>query len=149
MMNCNIKKEKDHSKEWYRGLKLTNREMLLLQFRDAEWEKFLEEERGDLCRVVMETMLLAAARRYHLAENGMKALYEDALVLINEARAQFREYGTEAGNGYEICRTGKNVENYAIREELRKLGVDVANWESEVECNAETGEVVIGGKVIN
>lgn len=142
-MNCNIKKEKDHSKEWYRGVHLTQREMMLLGFRDKEWEAYLDEERGDLCQVIMETMLYAAAQRYHLGENGCKALYLDSLRLINESRALMREYGTEAGNAYEIKRTGKNVENYYIREELRKMGINVGDWERAIECDVITGEVTM------
>ena len=134
-MRPNIPKYKEAGKEYYRGRRLSPAERMLLQFRDAEWEAFMDQERADLVRCVMECFLYAAAQRYHLGAAGVKKLYEDAIRDIWESRALFRDYGS--GQGYEIQRTGHNAENVYYREELRKMGVDVGAWEDGITIDDE------------
>lgn len=70
-----------------------------------------------------EIFLLAAYRVYGYAEIRGYRLWKEAFELREEARMSLR-----AGGHYEDAGMGKNVEDYAIQEELRKIGINVRKW---------------------
>lgn len=70
-----------------------------------------------------ESFLLAAYRVYGYAEIRGYRLWKEAFELREEARTSLR-----AGGHYEDAGMGKNVEDYAIQEELRKIGISVRKW---------------------
>ena len=70
-----------------------------------------------------ECFLLAAYRVYGYAEIRGYRLWKEAFELREEARTSLR-----AGGHYEDAGMGKNVEDYAIQEELRKIGISVRKW---------------------
>ena len=80
---------------------------------------------------------------YYLATNekdphGAVRLSQDweGMVRVRaEARAALRELSS--GAGYTLMATGKNVEDYYMREELRKKGCDILAWEKGVQMDAE------------
>ena len=54
-------------------------------------------------------------------------------------RAQARRDLRVQEGRYELAATGKNVEDYYMREELRKKGCEVLEWERGVTMDAEGG----------
>lgn len=70
-----------------------------------------------------ECFLLAAYRVYGYAEIRGYRLWKEAFELREEARTSLR-----AGGHYEDAGMGQNVEDYAIQEELRKIGINVRKW---------------------
>lgn len=63
---------------------------------------------------------------YRMREEGM-------IRYRAEARKDLRvQTGT-----YQLAATGKNVEDYYMREELRKKGCDILAWEKGVKMDAE------------
>ena len=68
--------------------------------------------------------------------DGEQRLREDWEWMIR-ARAEIRrDLRIQEGN-YELAATGKNVEDYYMREELRKRGCDVIEWERHVEMDQD------------
>ena len=68
--------------------------------------------------------------------HGAQRLREDWEWMI-EARAEARrDLRVQAGT-YQLAATGKNVEDYYMREELRKKGCDILAWEKGVKMDAE------------
>lgn len=59
-----------------------------------------------------------------------------------EARAALRELSS--GADYTLMATGKNVEDYYMMEELRKMGVNLKQWEDSTQIDPKTGEVTFG-----
>ena len=59
-----------------------------------------------------------------------------------EARAALRELSS--GADYTLMGTGKNVEDYYMMEELRKLGVNIKQWEDSTQIDPKTGEITFG-----
>ncbi len=70
-----------------------------------------------------ECFLLAAYREYGFAVIRGHRLWKAAFELREEARTSLR-----AGGYYEDAGMGQNVEDYAIQEELRKIGISVRKW---------------------
>ena len=52
-----------------------------------------------------------------------------------QSRAEIRRDLRIQDGEYELAATGKNVEDYYMREELRKKGCDVLEWEKHVEMD--------------
>ena len=64
-------------------------------------------------------------------------MVKTADVELIEARAEARrDLRVQAGT-YQLAATGKNVEDYYMREELRKKGCDILAWEKGVKMDAE------------
>jgi hypothetical protein len=59
-----------------------------------------------------------------------------------EARAALREMSS--GADYTLTATGKNVEDYYMMEELRKMGVNIKQWEDSAQIDPKTGEITFG-----
>jgi hypothetical protein len=56
-----------------------------------------------------------------------------------ESRAEIRHDLRIQDGAYELAATFQNVEDYYMREELRKKGCDVLEWERGVTMNADGG----------
>ena len=82
--------------------------------------------------MLISMLYVLATKRGH----GAQRLREDWEWMI-EARAEARrDLRVQAGT-YQLAATGKNVEDYFMREELRKKGCDILAWEKGVEMDAE------------
>ncbi len=75
-----------------------------------------------------EVFLLAAYRVYGFAAIRGYRLWKEAFEIRKEAEVSLR-----AGGRYEDAGMGKNVEDYAIQEELRKIGINVRKWHEGAE----------------
>ena len=73
-----------------------------------------------------ECFLLAAYREFGFAAIRGHRLWKAAFEVRKEARESMRADGR-----YMEVDMGKNVEDIAIREELRKIGIDVRKWLSD------------------
>ena len=82
--------------------------------------------------MLVSMLYVMATKRGH----GEQRLREDWEWMIR-ARAEIRrDLRIQEGN-YELAATGKNVEDYYMREELRKRGCDVIEWERHVEMDQD------------
>lgn len=98
-------------------------------------EKYRMAEHEAMANAMLISMLYAlAVGRGH----GAQRLREDWEWMIR-ARAEIRrDLRIQEGN-YELAATGQNVEDYYMREELRKKGCDILAWERGVTMDAEGG----------
>lgn len=82
--------------------------------------------------MLVSMLYVLATKRGH----GPKRLREDWEWMI-EARAEIRSALRTQEGQYELAATFKNVEDYYMREELRRRGCDVIEWERHVEMDDE------------
>lgn len=75
--------------------------------------------------------------------HGAQRLREDWEMMIR-ARAEIRRDLRVQEGEYKLAATYKNVEDYYMREELRKKGCDVLAWEKGVQMDAD-GNVSFAG----
>lgn len=75
--------------------------------------------------------------------HGAQRLREDWEMMIR-ARAEIRRDLRVQEGEYKLAATYKNVEDYYMREELRKKGCDVLAWEKGVQMDAD-GNVNFAG----
>lgn len=68
----------------------------------------------------------------------LKRAWESMIRARVKARTMLRQCDGE----YKLAATGKNVEDFYMREELRKMGVTPWEWQKHMTINDETGEVV-------
>lgn len=68
--------------------------------------------------------------------HGAQRLREDWEMMIR-ARAEIRRDLRVQEGEYKLAATYKNVEDYYMREELRKKGCDVLAWEKGVQMDAD------------
>lgn len=108
------------------------------QKKVAEQEKKWGDKLAAYASTVDATMLYAA----HLSEGyGAKKLRRLWETMIR-TRIEFRAFYREGDTPYEERKTGDNAEDYALRDALRRIGVDIKAWEAEeIRINEETGEV--------
>lgn len=88
----------------------------------------------------MGNAIIISLLYYLMTEEGRGAVtlrraWEGMIRCRAEARRDLR---VQEGR-YELAATGKNVEDYYMREELRKKGCDVLEWERGVTMDAEGG----------
>mgnify|MGYP003292591884 CR=1 FL=1 len=102
-------------------------------------EEDAQDEVARMSMVVMGAFLLALHRRYRFGPRVLKEIFHDAVLLRAEAKTFYRDLGS--GGTYEERRTGENVEDYGVLEELRKIGVDLQAWDDEVDYDRETGHI--------
>ena len=111
--------------------KMTDREAkawdIVAPWREQEYE-------------AMANVMLISMLYYLMTEEGRGAVtlrraWEGMIRCRAEARRDLR---VQEGR-YELAATGKNVEDYYMREELRKKGCDVLEWERGVTMNADGG----------
>ena len=98
-------------------------------------EKYRMAEHAAMANAMLISMLY-----YLMTEEGRGAVtlrraWEGMIRCRAEARRDLR---VQEGR-YELAATGKNVEDYYMREELRKKGCDVLEWERGVTMNADGG----------
>ena len=82
--------------------------------------------------MLVSMLYVMATKRGH----GEQRLREDWEWMI-QARAEIRRDLRIQEGEYELAATGKNVEDYYMREELRKRGYDVIEWERHVEMDQD------------
>lgn len=83
------------------------------------------------------TYLYTYARVTGCDAEELRHFWEEMIRDRVEARTMLRQQDGE----YPLVATGKNVEDFYFREELRKMGADVMEWLKGLEINFETGEV--------
>ena len=98
---------------------------LTAPYREAEYEA--------VANAFLVSMLYSLAiNRGH----GAKRLRQDWEDMIR-ARVEIRHALRQQDGKYKLAATNKNVEDYFMREELRKRGCDVMEWERHVEMDDE------------
>lgn len=96
----------------------------------APWR---EQEYEAMANVMLISMLF-----YLMTEEGRGAVtLRRAWEGMIRARAEARRDLRVQEGRYELAATGKNVEDYYMREELRKKGCDILAWEKGVEMDQE------------
>lgn len=96
--------------------------------------KQFDETRGDYIETIIETVLLDLHRSEGWGLTRLQRFYRNMIRLRVEGINACR-----SGGDYEVMETAYNAEDYGFREELRKIGVDVQKWESEVAYVIENG----------
>lgn len=89
-------------------------------YRREEDKRLVELE--EVLLLAEEVFLLAAYRVFGFGAIRGHRLWKAALEIRKEARETLRE------GKYQEVDMGQNAEDYAIREELRKIGIDVRKW---------------------
>jgi hypothetical protein len=57
-------------------------------------------------------------------------------------RLEFREFLRQGDDEYEEQYTGNNIEDFALRQYLKDMDIDVVAWNAEnITYNAKTGEI--------
>jgi hypothetical protein len=97
------------------------------------------EELNAYATAVDATIMMTLHRRYRFTARVLRQIYEDMVRLRVEYRHFFR------GEGYELQKTGKNIEDTAILHDLMTIGVDIKAWEEGIEYDTVTGQVTFGG----
>lgn len=103
-------------------------------------EKYRAEEYEAVVDVIEISFLYAMASREKDRYGAVrcKQMWQDMIRARVKARAMLRR----CEGGYTIEATGKNVEDFFMREELRKIGVEPWEWQKHMSINVDTGEVV-------
>lgn len=117
-----------------RAIPLNSKTERLVSIVWQEAQRQFDDERDRLTMSIISCMLVALNRRYGFGEKRLTDTYKDAVRLIGSWKADLR-------GDCERKRTGENPENYALLDELRKIGVDLDELERLCEYNADTGEV--------
>ena len=111
--------------------KMTDREAKAWSIT-APWR---EQEYEAMANVMLISMLYYLMTVEHYGAVKLRRAWEGMIRRRAEARKDLRvQMGT-----YQLAATGKNVEDYYMREELRKKGCDVLEWERGVTMNADGG----------
>ena len=108
--------------------------LLTAPYRRKEYEAVVD---------TMEMSVLYALRTLEGDEHGyvrLRRIWEQMIPTRVKLRTELRIQDGE----YVIADTGKNVEDYYMREELRKIGVVPWEWQKHMTINEETGEVIFG-----
>lgn len=117
---------------------------ILRQFPDMTEAEIKAWNRTEKYRMAeheaMGNAIIISLLYYLMTEEGRGAVtlrraWEGMIRCRAEARRDLR---VQEGR-YELAATGKNVEDYYMREELRKKGCDVLEWERGVTMDAEGG----------
>ena len=104
--------------------------------KKAEAMAEVDERMNGYATAYDATTLLTLHWKYGFDAEQLRQFWEDVIRLRADCRTAFRD------DGYEEQRTGKNIEDTAILEELRKIGVDLPAWERErVNIDQKTGKV--------
>lgn len=121
-VDCQIDKQKQVMRMTDTDVRAWNR---TTEFRMREYEAMANA-------MLVSMLYVLAIKRGH----GEQRLREDWEWMI-QARAEIRrDLRIQEGN-YELAATFQNVEDYYMREELRKRGCDVIEWEKHVEMDQE------------
>ena len=96
-------------------------------------EKYRMAEHEAMANAMLISMLYYLMTVEHYGAVKLRRAWEGMIHYRAEARKDLR---VQAGT-YQLAATGKNVEDYYMREELRKKGCDILAWEKGVEMDAE------------
>lgn len=100
-------------------------------------EKYRMAEHEAMANAMLISMLYYFATK-EKDPHGAERLRQDWEGMIRCRAEARRDLRVQEGR-YELAATGKNVEDYYMREELRKKGCDVLEWERGVTMDAEGG----------
>jgi hypothetical protein len=98
-------------------------------------EPYRAREYEAMANAMLISMLYYLMTEEHYGAIKLRRAWEGMIRYRAEARKDLR---VQEGR-YELAATGKNVEDYYMREELRKKGCDVLEWERGVTMNADGG----------
>lgn len=99
-------------------------------------EAYRAREYEAMANAMLISMLYYLMTEEHYGAIKLRRAWEGMIRRRAEARKDLRvQMGT-----YQLAATGKNVEDYYMREELRKRGCDVLEWEKHVDMD-EAGNV--------
>lgn len=100
------------------------------------WERtagYRMQEYEAVANAMLISMLYYLMTEEHRGAVTLRRAWEGMIRYRAEARKDLR---VQMGS-YQLAATGKNVEDYYMREELRKKGCDILAWEKGVEMDAE------------
>jgi hypothetical protein len=98
-------------------------------------EPYRAREYEAMANAMLISMLYYLMTEEHYGAIKLRRAWEGMIRYRAEARKDLRvQMGT-----YQLAATGKNVEDYYMREELRKKGCDILEWERGVTMNADGG----------
>ena len=108
-----------------------------IQKRADEYEEKRWEELTAYAHAVDATLLYTLQSELGWGPVRLRRIWEAFIRNRVKARLFFRN-----GSDYEVQKTGSNIEDTAIRHELKKIGVDIEAWEAEeIHVDEKTGEV--------
>ncbi len=108
-----------------------------IQKRADEYNAQRWEELNAYAHAVDATMLYAMHKAKGYGRIRLRQMWEAFIFWRIQARLFFR-----SGAEYEEQKTGSNIEDTAIRHELKKIGVDIEAWEAEeIHVDEKTGAV--------
>lgn len=100
------------------------------EFDDRRWE-----ELNAYATAVDATIMMTLHNRYHFTAKILREIYQDMV----RTRVAYRHFFRD--EGYELQKTGNNIEDAAILYDLMAIGVDLKAWEEGIQYNKVTGEV--------
>ncbi len=127
---------------------LSHKEAVLVQAVYDECDRQHREELERVLLMAIETELVTLHRLYGFGRDRLRRVWEESIILRSSLRLHLRDILVDGE--YEIQPTGKNIEDTAIRMELRDLGVDVGKWEDTVVLDERDGTLTFGdtGRVV-
>ena len=103
-------------------------------------EPYRMREYEAMANAMLISMLYYMMTEEHRGAVTLRRAWEGMIRCRAEARKDLR---VQAGT-YQLAATGRNVEDYYMREELRKKGVNLNEWENSTKIDPTTGEVTFG-----
>lgn len=135
-MKANYNPKVDPLEGWTFPSGMTEKEkrawVLTAPYRQREYESVVD---------VVEMSCLYGLSKLDKDAHGSLRLRRDWESMIRALVKTQAELRMQDGE-YVIAETGQNVENYYMREELRKIGVEPWEWQKHMRIIKETGEVV-------
>lgn len=118
--------------------------MILRQFPDMTEAEIKAWNRTEKYRMMEHeataNAMLISMLYYLMTEEGRGAVtLRRAWEGMIRCRAEIRRDLRVQEGRYELAATGQNVEDYYMREELRKKGCDILEWERGVTMDAQDG----------
>ena len=118
--------------------------MILRQFPDMTEAEIKAWNRTEKYRMMEHeataNAMLISMLYYLMTEEGREAVtLRRAWEGMIRCRAEIRRDLRVQEGRYELAATGQNVEDYYMREELRKKGCDILEWERGVTMDAQDG----------
>ncbi len=104
-------------------------------------EKYRMMEYSAVADTILLSMLYYLATEEGYGPLRLRRAWEGMVRVRAVARVDMRELSS--GKEYKLEATGKNVEDFYMREELRKRGCDLKAWERDTRITSE-GVVIFG-----
>lgn len=106
-----------------------------------EYEAKRQEELSAYASAVDATLLYTLHETLGLGKKRLRRVWEAMI----RNRIAFREFYRDGASKYEEQPTGQNIEDFAIHDVLKRIGVDVKAWEAEpIIIDPESGAVSFG-----